>query len=155
MSVLRKIDPRHWTTLRRGIDVFRATFFSVSGAQRQLKLDESVTVEELREELGRRHFAPSWDLSYYYDGEDLNMVQFRYDENVSADRPWQQLHVRAFAEDDGVEVSVHDEMSAKTHPAGHYRAHALDIERGVGLFTAILDDAGIEYTDARVSYPDQ
>jgi len=153
MTALRRLDPRHWTLIRRGIDRLRARFFSVTGSPRQFKLDPSVSMAQLRGVLGRHYFMPSWDLAYYYEGEDLNMVRFYKDERYDAEYPWRQTHVRAFEADGGIELAVHDELSAKSHPRRHLDGETYSYERGIDRVMNVLDDAGIVYEQDQFDNP--
>ena len=142
MSLVQKLDPRHWRIVRRLFDSVRKQYFTVSGAPRQLKL--KCTVGELREVLGERHFTNAWELSYQYEGEDLNMRRplYKHDEYN-----WYQLHVRGFETEDGyVEVHAHIELEPTEHPYEHISETNFNTEDGKRRLQSVLDGAGITYT---------
>jgi len=145
MSLIRKLDPRHWRYIRRTFNAIRLSLFSKDPRPSQVSVDASI--EEVRAALGRRHFTNAWELSYHYNGEDLNM---RRPEYVDDDYNWYQLHIRGFERDDGgVDLHAHFELEPTAHPYGHIEGTNFNISRGAEMLVDILDEEGFEYEDLR------
>lgn len=141
MSLVRKLDPRHWRAIKRAFDVIRRDYFTVSGVPPQFRLH--VGADELRRVLGQEHFTNSWELSYRYEGEDLNMRLPVYQDD---EYNWYQLHVRGFIQDDGtVDVHVHLELEPTEYPYKHINDINFSPEDGATMLADLLDANDIEY----------
>jgi len=141
MSLITKLDPRHWRYAKRLFGIVRHTLFTVGGTGTQITTD--ATLDEVRRALGARHFTNSWELSYRYEGEDLNMRRPEYKDD---EYEWYQLHVRGFErEDGGVDLTAHMELEPTAHPYKHIAEEQFSLNAGVHMLGSVLDDAGIEY----------
>lgn len=140
MSIERIVDPRHWRFARRLFQRSREFFFTKQPSDTQLLVDADI--DKLRRSLGRSHFTNSWELSYNYEGEDMNM---RRPEYVEDGYGWYQLHLRGYDRPGGVAVSVHFELEPTAYPGKHLDLVNVSIEEGVERLTPILDELGYEY----------
>lgn len=140
MSIVTKLDPRHWRTIRRVFNGIRNRYFTVNVERRQFVVDTDI--ETLRHELGRRHFTNAWELSYQYKGEDMNM---RRPEYVDDKYGWYQLHIRGFKTGSGVELITHLELEPTAHPYDHIAETNYSEDRGAEMTAEILDDIGVSY----------
>lgn len=139
---LTKLNPMYWRILKRLVSHVRVAVGTVDVDSRQLRCP-NLTVEELRKLLGERHFTNSWELSYRYEGEDLNM---RRPEYVHDEYNWYQLHARGFDTDGGgVEISVHVELEPTEYPAEHLSETNFSLSGGVSRLRELFDEAGVEY----------
>ncbi len=108
---------------------------------------DHVIVEEARPAELRRVFQAAGLLdggyaSYYYYGEDLNMVEGVYrDDNYE----WYQYHVRGFAIEEGTRLRPHVELFWRRYPGEHIAETNLSEEAGIERTTAILDAADTEF----------
>jgi len=138
--MINNLNPFQWRLIRRGFDAIRTRFFSVDVQNEQMKVD--VSLEELRETLGRRHYTNSWELSYEYNGEDLNMRTPVYKED---EYNWYQHHVRAFERDGDVYVHSHVELEPTEHPYEHINEIGYSNSEGIDRMKQVIDNAGIKY----------
>lgn len=93
------------------------------------------TPEEVAAAFGRHYYAPNWEFSYNYRGEDCNIARVehvsgldnrtleRFGDDLDVaprDIDWWQLHVRGWAQPDvGTRVRVHREPEPTEHPRVH------------------------------------
>lgn len=103
----------------------------------------NASLDTIRVALGKRHWTNSWELSYAYVGEDLNMRRPEYDETDG--RPWKQTHVRGFDHGTHAELHAHFEYEPTEYPEAHLHAESLDVHEGLDRLASALEDAGIAY----------
>jgi len=115
-----------------------------------LVIEEEMTTEEMRVLLGRHYYDAGWLLSYHYYGEQLNMRRPYY--SMDYEHPWRQVHLRGFVTEEGLEMDVHTETDAMSHPWVHWRGEEVDVEGGVSRLRQFLDIEGVGY---RVVPPEQ
>lgn len=139
--MIANLNPLQWRLVRRGFDAVRSRFFSVDVQNPQMEVD--VSIDELRETLGRRHYTNAWELSYEYKQEDLNMRTPVYLED---EYNWYQHHVRAFEDDGRVTVHSHLELEPTEYPYEHINEIGYSNPEGIKRMKNVLDNAGIGYT---------
>lgn len=134
-----------WPLLRWTLRNFRKFLFSRQPSkQKYLVVDEDIA--KIRRILGQNHFANSWELSYHYYGEDVNLRRPEYDE--SSDRPWRQLHIRGFIMSNGeLKLLGHTELEPTEYPEGHLHNEDLSVRDGIFKLKKILDSEEIEYEE--------
>jgi len=109
-----------------------------------LVIEEDMEPEDLRVMMGRHYYDAGWLLSYHYYGEQLNMRRPFY--SSLYEYPWRQLHLRGFTEGERLEIDVHTEPDAMSHPWAHWRREELEVEDGVSRLRQFLDIEGVEYS---------
>jgi len=145
MSAITKLDPRHWRSVRRLFNTIRVSLFTSNAGSGRAQIEVDASLDEVREALGKRYFTNAWELSYHYEGEDLNM---RRPEYVDDEYNWYQLHIRGFEQDDGtVLLYAHLELEPTEYPYEHLNGTNFSDSKGYEMMTPLLDDAGIEYED--------
>lgn len=108
-------------------------------------MDEST--DSIRKILGRNYFTNSWELSYSYYGEDLNMRRPEYNES-DLERPWYQTHVRGFEQEDGsLKLLAHYEYEPTEYPEEHLHNENLSVKAGIYELKRILDSSNVEYRE--------
>lgn len=139
-----------WPVVRAAYRTARRLFFSRSPPE-QDHLVTSASLDDLRAALGRRHFTNAWELSFHYEGEDLNMRRPVYFGN-DVERPWYQTHVRGFEHGNGeVTLYAHFEYEPTAYPEAHLHGENLHVGEGTSRLSQALDDAGIQYESKVVS----
>jgi len=121
---------------------FRKRFFTKPRPSGRYFLADA-TVSDVTRALGAQSFAPNWEYSYNYRGEDVNLARVVYEEHRGVE--WWQTHVRGWIADDGVELSAHWEPEPTEHPTAHLDGDACTVTRGEAELRAVLD--AIEYTE--------
>lgn len=142
MPVLDIVRRAPWQTLFQATYLFRRHVF----AKRPEKVDymfvEDVDPDALRQFFLKEGMMKGDYASYYYYGEDLNMVggMFKPDEFE-----WYQYHVRGFSEDGGTRLRPHTELYWRMYPRKHVELVNLDVQEGIDITRELLDEAGIGY----------
>lgn len=103
-------------------------------------------LEEVKEALGKHSFAPNWEFSYNYRGEDLNLAQVVF--HRSKRHPnivWWQTHVRGWEADDTVEIRGHWEPEPTEHDEAHLQG--LGFEKSIGMMNLrqVLEEEELEF----------
>lgn len=121
--------------------MFRTKFFTIQPRGEKI-YTEVGSIEELRKALGRSGWHNDKELSYNYEGEQLNMATYYYDS--AKEYPWRQAHIRAFPtdRDDVVELRPHDEPTPTDHPEAHYSGKEQSFDDGIAKVTEELQEAG-------------
>lgn len=136
--------PFGWVkALLRGL---RWSVFAVDPpAGRGMVLD--ATPAELEDALGRLGYAPNWEFSYYYRGEDLNLARVERYDHPDGDKSryrWWQTHVRGFDVGGGETwVHVHFETEPTEHPRSHLAGEGFSVRRGKQNLRESLSVAGV------------
>lgn len=107
-------------------------------------------VETVEAALGRRYFAPNWQLSYYERGEVLNLARVEYGTETAQNHEfeWWQTHVRGWHhDDDSVRLRCHYELEPSMNDQDHLDGVGIDIERGTAVVAGVLDDAELDYAE--------
>jgi hypothetical protein len=140
MSIISRLNPSHWRAVRRFVSYIRTQYFNIDTEDRHLKVDADV--DHVRKTLGKAYFTNSWELSYHYEGEILNMRRPVY---IVDDYGWYQVHVRGFMDDDDFYLHAHLELEPTEYPDQHIEEVNYNESAGVDVIASILDDAGISY----------
>lgn len=94
--------------------------------------------------LGRVCFAPHWDESRVFCGENVNLARRSYEDVPGFDIAWWQVHVRGWQRGDGgLWLRAHFEPSACDHPVAHAQEAGYDVPAGMQVLSDALDAAGI------------
>jgi hypothetical protein len=105
--------------------------------------------EDVRTALGDSYFTNGWELSFRYRGEDMNMRRPLRKDDVYQ---WYQIHVRAWETENGLELSVHEDLEPTAYPYYHlYPPSDVEIDDAESTETVldILDNADISYQEIR------
>lgn len=131
-----------WQTLFQGTYLFRRHVFAKRPETVDYMIIDDKSPEELRPLFLQEGLMKGDYASYYYYGEDLNMVggMFKPDEYE-----WYQYHVRGFNEDGGTRLRPHTELYWRMYPREHIRLVNLDVEEGIEITRDILDETGMGY----------
>lgn len=144
MTSIESLPPWLFRRTKTWFDVIRLLFFTKDVDVRDVRVHASV--DEVRAALGDEYFTNSWELSYNYEGEDLNMRRpLRKDDEYE----WYQTHVRAWEQDDGtVLLECHEDAEPTEHPYYHLNPpEDMDLDHGEAVADTIgvLDRAGIDF----------
>jgi hypothetical protein len=126
------------------IQFVRHEFFSVSYDERHIEVD--MTIDELEDYLGDRHFAPWQKLAYNYRGEDLGMRLTFRKSGTESTYEWYQLHVRAFEDDGTVKLAVHTELDPLQYPSEHLNDINLSVSEAVDMIVEMFEADGVAHT---------
>jgi hypothetical protein len=130
-----------------GIRLVRARLFRHSRDAEPALVAEA-TEEGLIDVLAEAGYVHPWLLSYHYEGEDVNLVQFWYAPERFPELPYRQDHVRLFVDEypDGeVGLEPHTEASAVTHREAHLEEVTFAEGPAIERVTSLLEHAGIDY----------
>lgn len=112
----------------------------------------TMSEEEVVELLGGEYFEPSWELSYSYRNETLNLRRVQYVPDHPLGYEWWQVHIRGYLhrageefETDTFELAPHFELEPTEYPRPHVEHVGLEIERGAEALRDVLDAHGVEY----------
>lgn len=139
-----------WDALRRTHRRLRKLFFSKDRKDLPyIKVD--ATAEEVERELGKHSFAPNWEFSYYYRGEDVNLARVIYEAtDAHPDIVWWQVHVRGFVTEGGIELQAHWEPEPTEHDVDHIEGVGYDNERGIDMLSKYVEETDLTVVeDAR------
>ncbi|PSP74937.1 hypothetical protein BRC81_17340 [Halobacteriales archaeon QS_1_68_20] len=103
---------------------------------------EAMDPDDLRKLLLSRGLVKGDLASYYYYGEEVNMVRGLYKDD---EYEWYQYHVRGFDEENGMRLRPHTELYWRVYPKEHIQLVNVDVEEGIELTKAALDDGGFDY----------
>jgi len=148
MGLIKKIP---WHLVKTTWANIRKRWFTVEPPSGDyILVDEPI--EELEEIFGVAFFAPNWETSYNYRGEDLNLARVFYDDrlhknfpNVDSDVVWWQIHVRGWREGNKTALNAHREAEATEHPEEHINGYGFAGHRGTEAIERFLLRRGIEY----------
>jgi len=139
-----------WNAFRSAYRWMRRTLFTKERHDERPHFVVDADLDELRELFGARSYAPNWEFSYNYRGEDLNLARVFYDPNRGPDGVvWWQYHVRGWVRDDGlVELAGHVEAEPTEHPKPHLRGESWATGEAIDEFGRVLDSVpAIEVVD--------
>jgi hypothetical protein len=142
-----------WDRLRQWYRRLRRALFSTPEPTGRPAITTDVSLEELREALGERSWAPNWEYSYHKRGEDLNQSLVLYwadhDHTDKDDDPivWWQSHVRGWVRDGAVVLRAHWEPEPTEYPQAHLKGVGHDVQRGMDDLRVELDDLDISYAE--------
>lgn len=131
-----------WQVLFQTTYLFRRLAFSRDPDGADHILVEDVDPADLEEVFLSNGLLKGDYASYYYYGEELNMVDGVYKPD---EYEWYQYHVRGFSCEAGTRLRPHVELYWRVYPKKHMRLVNLDEDEGIELTEEILDDAGISY----------
>ena len=142
MPISQMIQRLPWQTLFQSTYLFRRYLFAKRPEQVDHMIVEGETLDSLRQLFLSNGLMKGDYASYYYYGEDLNMVSgmFKADEFE-----WYQYHVRGFTEDHGVRLRPHTELYWRMYPRKHVNLVNLDVAEGIEVTREILEEEEIEY----------
>lgn len=143
-----------WTRFRYTFSRLRAMFFTVPKPDGPFFVVES-TEEELKAVLGAAYFAPNWEFSYKYRGEDLNLarIEWHIDDDVPPTgqrkgRVWWQTHVRGWEVGKYTwQLTAHWELEPTENDKEHIDGLGFDVWEGMWNLGDVLDDARIYITE--------
>ena len=131
-----------WQTLFQSTYLIRRYLF----AKRPGSVDYMIVKGESSETLQRLFLSEGLMkgdyASYYYFGEDLNMVSGLYKDD---EYEWYQYHVRGFDDDEGIRLRPHTELYWRVYPKKHVKLVNLDISEGIEITEDIFDKRGVDY----------
>lgn len=109
-------------------------------------------VEAIEETLGSsRSYAPNWEFSYNYRGENLNLARVVHaDVEDHPDVEWWQTHVRGWPSEQtpgSVLLRAHWEPEPTEHPHAHLDGVGYNHAYGMDLLAKHLDENGIEFSE--------
>lgn len=102
--------------------------------------------------LGPEGFAPNWEFSYNYRGEDLNIARVFYDRREVDGDPyaWWQDHVRGWVHHDGsIWLTGHRELEPTEHPHGHLDAVGWSKDETMNRIIALFERENIDISVKR------
>lgn len=135
-----------WGWFQRNYRAFRRALFTKPKPDPTFHV--KTTLYDVRGALGRQGYAPNWEFSYNYRGEDLNLASVFY-RGEREPIVWWQHHVRGWEQPDGtVHLAVHHEPEPTEHPKPHLAGTEASLEPAKRDVKAVLDDANIAYTEA-------
>lgn len=108
---------------------------------RDMDIRASASLCRVKEALGESHFTNAKERSYYYKGEDLNLLRPEYEDDKWR---WYQMHVRVWKEDGCVEISAHYELDATVYPREHLNEVNYSKEPAVSTVYTILQEYGLD-----------
>lgn len=143
-------------TLKMAFYQLRAIGFTVERPD-QPHIVTDAEIEEVQRVLAEAHFTNSWELSYRYRGEDLNMRRPLY---LRDEYHWYQLHVRGFDPSDppdtdggSLRLHAHTELEPTEYPKKHLAEDEFYVTEGLLRLGQVLDGE-IEYEYAGVDVDD-
>lgn len=101
--------------LRYVILVIRESIFAQETPD-EMDMVVDIEIEELERILGAEYFTNAEETSFYFRGEDLNMARPKYIDN---EWKWYQTHIRAWEREDGLHLSIHQELDPTMYPQEH------------------------------------
>ena len=131
-----------WQSLFQGTYLFRRYVFAKRPERVNHIIAEDVSPEDLQQLFLQHGFMKGDYASYYYYGEDLNMVRGMFKDD---EFEWYQFHIRGFAHEDGMRLRPHTELYWRVYPREHVKLLNLEIREGIELTENILEDAAIGY----------
>lgn len=147
-----------WRLVRRAFRRFREVWFGIdepSGpaflvtprSGELLYEDTEELLDALEHAFGTYSYAPNWETSYHYYGEQLNLARVVYHETEEYPGvKWWQYHVRAFRHPDGrVRLRYHFETEPTENPDAHYVEDGFEFEQAHGAVEKVLVSHGFEY----------
>lgn len=99
----------------------------------------------IRQVLGEASFAPNWELSYNYKGEDLNLARVVYDPDTAYDPTWWQTHVRGWQTEGKWWLRAHYEPEPVEHPKKHLQYLRPENRSGFVQTYGVLEGAGYDW----------
>lgn len=138
-ETLRRVP---WKTVYQGTYALRRTVFGKAPDPVDHVVVEGYDPAELERLLLDQGLVKGDYASYYYYGEDLNMVRGMYKDD---EYEWYQYHVRGFTDDGGVRLRPHTELYWRVYPREHMRLTNLDVDEGVEMTERMLEDAGVSH----------
>ncbi len=94
--------------------------------------------------LGQHSYAPNWELSYNYRGEDLNLARVTYDRFAETDVWWWQTHVRGWERGGKVWLHAHYEPEPVENPRRHMTGVEHDVD-GNEQLARVLNDVEVSF----------
>lgn len=138
-TVLKRLP---WQALFQGTYLFRRYVFAKKPEEVDYMVVDGATSDELQRLFFTQGLVKGDYASYYYYGEDLNMVNGMYRDD---EYEWYQYHVRGFETDVGIELRPHTELYWRLYPRKHIKLVNLDVEEGIEMTKQLLDETGFEY----------
>jgi hypothetical protein len=150
MQRLYRVTPGLLRSIKRGFNYVRTEYFTRAMPEWRYDMKVEATVDELEAAFGNAHFTNSWEISWHYKGEDLNMRRpKRYDDEYE----WYQTHVRVFEREDGLcEIELHEDLEPTEYPYLHLHPPtdgSQSNRRAFNDVARILENNSVEYEDIR------
>lgn len=134
-----------WDSIRRAYRHLRKLLFTTPRSGGPYFLVDA-DLDEITEVLGQHSYAPNWEFSYNYRGEDLNLAQVvHHRSKTHPDAVWWQTHVRGWGTEDRVELQAHWETEPTENDSAHLEGHGLEVSIGMKNLREVLDEEGLEY----------
>lgn len=150
---MSRLSELPWDSMRRAFRHIRKLFFTRERADTPTYVVDA-TLEEVREELGMLSFAPNWEFSYNYRGEDINLARVEYQKSKRhPEIVWWQVHVRGWMTDRGIELQAHWEGEPTENDSSHLNGDGLSRTVGTKRLGEYLDETGLNVVkDPRENY---
>lgn len=114
-----------WLEFRALFEFGRKVLFTIDKPDHP-SIEVDLSLEELKETLGKQGVKPGHKFSYRYNGEVYNAIMYAFD--PSERLPHRQIHIRAFDHPGGLEVLAHTEPHWYHHPVAHLRSDDMEFE---------------------------
>ena len=140
-----------WQALFQSTYLFRRYVFAKRPESVDYMIVEDESPDTLRRLFLERGLMKGDYASYYYYGEEMNMVggMFKPDEYECY-----QYHIRGFETEDGTRLRPHTELYWRVYPRKHVELVNLDVTEGIERTKTIFDEEGIEYRVVEVDKGD-
>lgn len=138
-TVLRNLP---WHSKFQAVYLFRRYIFARDPTDVDYMIVKDTDTDDLRQLLLSRGLVKGDYASYYYFGEELNMVRGMYKDD---EYEWYQYHVRGFDNDEGTELRPHTELYWRIYPRKHMELINLSVEEGIEMTVDILKETDLEY----------
>jgi hypothetical protein len=143
---------RHWHSyvpfdwLHAAHRSFRRFFFTKPRPEGKYIVLSDMDVQDAERLLGRMSFAPNWEFSYNYKGEDINLARIEHETHPEYTPVWWQYHVRGWQMDDAMWLRVHWEAEPTEHHDAHFEAIGAELERGFAWLSTELRKQNMEFS---------
>ena len=139
-EILRRLP---WQALFQITYLFRRYVFARQPERVNHMIVENKSPDQLQRLFLKQGLMKGDYASYYYYGENLNMVRGLF----KRDRyEWYQYHVRGFERDSGTLLRPHTELYWRVYPRKHMQFVNLDVDEGIEITKSILDAENVDYT---------
>lgn len=138
---LRKVP---WHTIRQVYRSVRQQFFTVpEPTTPALVVDVGPT--RVEDAFGQRSFAPNWEFSYNYRGEDINLARVERVPHKPHGVAWWQTHLRGWEQEDGtLRLRAHWEPEPTEHPIPHLSETGFSWPMGTEVIRKEAREAGLD-----------
>jgi hypothetical protein len=130
---------------------FRKTFFIRIDSQQKPALIVHRQKPEIESVLGKFHFEPGWELSFYYKGEIINLRRAEFFEDTPhKNLKWWQIHLRGYENGNGeIALTPHFEPDPSEHPDAHICQRYISRDHALDVIKEIFDSEEIEFREEK------